>query len=272
MTVRRILSARAQVDGLLRGLVHAATYMAHADGVYGEAELDSLIDAVREVVRRAAGEAAVAELASSSRLLDWAREARGLLRTKGPAAVLDEVARALEGGFQRDALVVAYRICAADGAISPVEAEAFRRLASALGLTGVELEAVEAMARRVAADAHAGRDDGAAETLQALTARGWRAVSAEGLEAGWFDASVAYTAASGDVVRLDLDADAHALHVHLGAAHLVVPYGARLDDALALVDGARETLSASTLDVYLPKLSALCGGVFLERGGRLVRA
>jgi tellurite resistance protein len=279
MTVRKILSARSarpHVEQLLRGLVHAAVYMAHADGVYREVEVESLIDSVREVVTRAVGEEFLGELASTPRLLDWAREGRALLRTKGEAAFLEEVAKAFQGGFKRDALVVAYRICAADGAIKPAEAAAFRKLAHAMGLGGFELDALESMARRAAVDAHPGKDELGPAKLKALTTRGWRDPLADaraaGIETDWYDASVAYFAQSGDVIRLDLDADEHVLHLHLGPAHLVVPYGQRLDEVLALVHDARETLSATTLDVYLPKLTALCGDVYLERDGRLVRA
>lgn len=279
MTVRKILSARSarpHVEQLLRGLVHAAVYMAHADGVYREVEVESLVDSVREVVKQAVGEEFLGELASTPRLLDWAREGRALLRTKGEAAFLEEVAKAFQGGFKRDALVVAYRICAADGAIEPAEAAAFRKLAHAMGLSGFELDALESMARRAAVDAHPGKDELGPAKLKALTTRGWRDPLADaraaGIETDWYDASVAYFAQSGDVIRLDLDADEHVLHLHLGPAHLVVPYGQRLDEVLALVHDARETLSATTLDVYLPKLTALCGDVYLERDGRLVRA
>lgn len=275
MTVRKILSARPHVEGLLRGLVHAAVYMAHSDGVYREVEVESLIDSVREVVRTAVGEEFLGDLAATPRLLDWAREGRGLLRTRGEAAFLEEVAKAFQGGFKRDALIVAYRICAADGAIKPPEAEAFRKLAVAMGLTGQELDALESMASRAAADAQPGKDELGPAKLKALATRGWRDPLADaraaGIETDWYDASVAYFAQSGDVIRLDLDADEHALHVHLGTAHLVMPYGQRLDEVLALIHDARETLSATTLDVYLPKLSALCGDVYLERDGHLVR-
>lgn len=278
MTVRKILSARSarpHVEQLLRGLVHAAVYMAHSDGVYREVEVESLIDSVREVVKKAVGDELLGELASTPRLLDWAREGRGLLRTKGEAAFLEDVAQAFQGGFKRDALIVAYRICAADGAIKTAEASAFRKLANAMGLTGLELDALESMASRAAADAHPGKDELGPAKLKALTTRGWRDPLADaraaGIETDWYDASVAYFAQSGDVIRLDLDADEHALHLHLGAAHLVVPYGQRLDEVLALIHDARETLSGTTLDVYLPKLSALCGDVYLEREGHLVR-
>lgn len=279
MTVRKILSARTarpHVEALLRGLVHAAVYMAHSDGVFREVEVDSLIDSVRDVVRRAVGEEFLGELASTPRLLDWGREARAALRTRREADYLAEVADAFQGGFKRDALIVAYRICAADGAIKPPEAAAFRKLAQAMGLTGHELEALESMARRAAAAAHPGRDELGAAKVKALSTRGWRDPFADaraaGLEPEWFDASVAWFAPSGAVLRLDLDAEEHALHVHLGELHLVVPYGAKLDELLALVDDAKETLRAETLDVYLPKLKALCGDVFIERDGGLVLA
>lgn len=279
MTVRKILSARAarpHVEALLKGLVHAAVYMAHSDGVFREVEVDSLIDSVRDVVRRAVGEEFLGELASTPQLLDWGREARAALRTTKEEDYLAEVAQAFQGGFKRDALIVAYRICAADGAIKPPEAAAFRKLAQAMGLSGHELEALESMARRAAADAHPGPDALAVARVKALLTRGWRDPFADaraaGLEPDWYDASVAWFSPSGAVLRLDLDAEAHALHVHLGALHLVVPYGAKLDELLALVDDVKETLGPETLDVYLPRLTALCGDVFVERDGQLVRA
>ncbi|MEW5737604.1 MAG: hypothetical protein AB1938_01695 [Myxococcota bacterium] len=278
MTVRKILSApsaRPHVESLLRGLVHAAVYMAHSDGVYREVEVDSLIDAVRDVVKHAVGEESLGEVASTPRLLDWGREARALLRTKGEDAFLADVAKAFQGGFKRDALIVAYRICAADGKVKPSEAAAFRKLATAMGLEGLELEALEAIAQRTVADAHPGRDEVGVAKVKALLTRGWRDPYAElraaRLEPDWYDASVAWVNPSGAAVRLDLDAEGHTLHVHLGDVHLLVQYGAALDRVLALLDDAKETLSAATLDVYLPRLVHACPDVFLEREGHLVR-
>lgn len=278
MTVRKILSARSarpHVEPLLRGLVHAAVYMAHSDGVYREVEVDSLIDAVRDVVKGAVGEEALGELAATPRLLDWGREGRMLLRTRGEEAFLSEVAKAFQGGFKRDALLVAYRICAADGKVKPVEAAAFRKLATAMGLEGLELEALEAIAQRTVADAHPGRDEVGVAKVKALLTRGWRDpfadLHASHLEPDWYDASVVWVDPSGASVRLDLDADDHTLHVHLGDVHLLVQYGDALDQALAVLDDAKETLSVATLDVYLPRLVRACRDVYVDRGGHLVR-
>jgi hypothetical protein len=85
MTARKILSARLdrrRLESLLRGLVHAAVYMAQSDGVCREVEIDRLIDAVRDVVKNAVGGEVLGDGASTSRLLDWAREGRGLQRTR----------------------------------------------------------------------------------------------------------------------------------------------------------------------------------------------
>jgi tellurite resistance protein len=278
MTVRKILSARTarpHVEALLKGLVQAAVYMGRSDGVFREVEVDSLIDAVRDVVTRAVGEDFLGDLASTPRLLDWARQARALLRTESEDAFLADVAQAFQGGHKRDALIVAYRICAADGAITPAETTAFRKLARAMGLDGLELDALETMASRSAQASHPGRDDVGIAKVKALMTRGWRDPFADlrtaGLEPGQYDAAVAWVNTSGATVRLDLDAESHLLHVHLGEPHLVIPYGTKLDEVLALLDDVKETLTVATLDVYLPKLSVLCGDLFLERNGHLVR-
>jgi len=278
MTVRKLLAAKAarpQVEALLRGLVRAAVYVGRSDGVVREVEVDSLIDAVRDVVTRAVGAEALGDLASTPRLLDWAREARAKLRTSGEEAFLAEVAKAFEAGHKHDALIVAYRICAADGAIKPPEVAAFRKLAQAMGLAGLELDALESMASLSAAAAKPGRDETGVAKVRALLTRGWRDPFADvrlaGLEPGAYDAAVAWVNPSGPTVRLDLDAEGHLLHVHLGEPHLVVPYSDKLDEVLALLHDVKETMNAATLDVYLPRLHALCGDVFLERGGHLVR-
>jgi hypothetical protein len=72
-------------------------------------------------------------------------------------------------------------------------------------------------------------------------------------------------------VRLDLDAEGHTLHVHVDEAHLLVQYGQALDEVLAVLDDAKDTLAVATLGVYLPKLVHACRAVFIEREGRLAR-
>lgn len=283
MTVRKILSARSarpQVEALLRGLVRAAVYMARADGQFGEAEVESLIDSVREVVVAAIGEEYLQELASAPHLLDWARDARRELLQKGEAAYLADLASRFEGGFRKDALIVAYRIIAADGTIAPDEAEAFRKLSLAMGFQGNELDALESMASSTAKRAQPGRDEAALASFKSLYARGWSdpfaGLRASGIEVAWYDASAQHRGAAGWSLRLDLDAQERSLHLHFlegekEGPHLLLLYGERFDAVLDLIDGAKAELSPVTFDAWLPRLVAVCPDVFLERDGRLMK-
>lgn len=282
MTVRKILSARAarpQVAGMLKGLVRAAVYMGSSDGALDEAETESFIDSIRELVGAAVGEAHMRELASTSALLDEARSARVELRTKGGAAYLADLRSAFAGGFKRDALVVCWRVIAADGVVQPQEAEAFRRLAEAMGFTGDESSALETMARGTAAGAARGRDTAAIETMSELIDRGWKDpykdLRGKGIDVSWHDASVEYDSTTARL-RVDLDAVERVLHLHVTDAHgpgphVICLYGSQLHAVLALFDGAKETLTPASVPQLLVDLVALSDAVFIEREGRLVQ-
>jgi len=282
MTVRKILSARAakpQVASLLKGLVRAAVYLGRSDGSLSEAETESLIDSIRELVEGSVGQEHVRELASTAALLDEARVARAELRTKGEAAYLADVGHAFAGGFKRDAMVVCWRIIAADGVIKANEVEAFRRLASAVGFTGDEATALESMARGTAASAARGKDGAAIEGVGELLERGWldpyALVRAKGVDVAWHDASAEFASSAGRV-RIDLDALERVLHLHVTDAHgpgphVICLYGAQLHAVLALFDSVKATLTPSSVPQLLADLGALCDAVFIERDGRLVQ-
>lgn len=281
MMVRKILSARAarpQVDALLKGLVRAAVYMGRSDGALDEAEAESLIDSIREVLASAVGETHVRELASTARLLDEARVARVELRTKGEATYLADLAQDLSGGFKRDALVVCWRVIGADGVVRPEEAKAFHRLAAAMGFTGQEASALESMARGTAAGAAQGRDSAAVGGVEELLERGWVNPN---LDAGskaadaWHDASAEYRQGV-STLRVDLDAAERVLHLHVADphghdAHVICLYGTQLHPVLSLFDSVKATLTPGTMPQLLSDLSALSDAVFLERDGRLVQ-
>jgi tellurite resistance protein len=282
MTVRKILSARAarpQVASMLKGLVRAAVYMGRSDGTLDETEIDSFIDSIRELVVAAVGEAHVRELANTSLLLDEARAARVELRTKGEAAYLTELGSTFAGGFKRDALVVCWRVIAADGVVQPEEVEAFRRLAVAMGFTGDETTALESMARGTAAGAARGKDSAAIETMTELLEQGWkdpyRDLRAKGLEVSWHDASAEYDSAIARL-RVDLDAVERVLHLHVTdvhgpGPHVICLYGSQLHAVLALFDAAKSTLTPASVPQLLVDLVPLSDGLFIERDGRLVQ-
>lgn len=134
----------APLASVLRGLVRAAVYVASADGELGEAEAEALIDAIRELVDLAVGAGRGRQLARTSLLLDEARAARADLRRQGDGPYVSALGASFAHGLQREVLVVCWRVIAADGVFAPQEAEALRRLASAMGLARPELAAAEA--------------------------------------------------------------------------------------------------------------------------------
>jgi tellurite resistance protein len=267
--VRKILSARAarpRVAEMLEALVEAAAFIGRADGRFSEAELNVFIDSLREVVSAAVGDEAVESLASTPRLLDLARAARGKLLKQGRASFLEALAPRFPGAFARDGLILAYRIVLADGQVTPEEAAAFRELASAFGLEVAETEVLEALA-------HPGRGpagSAAVEQVNALRERGWVPVPDSAM-----DASARYPRPGG-ALDVELDATDGTLHVLVagdGAAgpHLLFRFGDALPGLLAVLEALKESLTPATLDEKLPALRAVCPDLFVERDGRFAR-
>lgn len=281
MTVRSILSARSarpQVAGMLRGLVRAAVFLGRADGHLGEAEVERLIDGVRDFVVKTVGEEHLADLASTSRLLDDARAARAALRVDGDLKYLEELAAAFPVAFRRDALIAAHHVVTADGAITPDEHAAFGRLAAALGISPEELPALEVMAEVLGVsrdddDAHL---EEAVDHLTNLTEHGWRDASAELKgELRWFDGCVAHDGPAARL-RLDLDARERVLHITVNGPnapgpHIICLYGHELHTVLTLIDRVKDRLNPANVPQLLADLVVPSEALFLERDGRLVQ-
>lgn len=286
MSIRKIFSARAaqpKVEAALQAIVKAAVFLGCADGSLEEVEVDSLVDGVREVARKAVGDALAAKLVPVPRLLDWARQALHDFASRGEAAFLEDTARALQGDFKRDALMVAFRVLAADHTIEPREEAAFRRLVAALGYEAQEKDALAQMAKASVAAMPHGPDAEGIELVKGLQHRGWKdpfvELRAAGVEVHWFDASLQYVPSSAPaktLLRVDLDAHERALHLHVTderdvGPHLILYYGKALPQLLQYLDSVKDSLSLASVEEHLRKLHALCPDLFLESEGRLVK-
>ncbi len=274
MSIRKILSARAarpMVEEMMASLVNAAVYIGGADGRFGEDELNVFIDSMREVVSSAVGESSLESLASTGRLLDQARAARKDLHVKGHVTFLTQLAHKFPPHFARDGLVLAYRIVLADGKVTDKEAAAFEALASALGVETTEIEVLKEMATHSETSSRQGHRGTSIELVQALETEGWTR-----LKDDHFDAGVLFKQADGGLLSLELDSGESVLHVHVNGAegkgpHLVCFFGDALPALLAVVNGLKSSLRASSLGEKLPAIRAVCSEVFVEHQGKFAR-
>ena len=141
-TIRALFSARSarpKVEASMRALVHAAVYLASADGHVEETEVEALVDGLRAVVARTVGPELLDDYAKVSTLLDEARAAMRTLKTGGEAPFLAGITRALEGDFKKDAVDVALAVVFADGKTTAKKQTALDRLSQALGLSSPDV-------------------------------------------------------------------------------------------------------------------------------------
>ncbi len=270
MTVRKILSARnarPKVDEMLDALVEAAVFIGRADGRFGEEELETFIDSMREVVRAAVGDEFLDSLGATSGLLDRARKARRALMTMGAEKYLAELAPKFPGAFARDGLVLAYRIVLADGKVTSREAETFEQLATALGLEVEETHVLRELASKSESASKRGHQGESIEAVLALSDKGWQRLPAN----ADYDAGVMYGA-----LTLELDAGESALHVHVRGddsqgPHLVCLFGEQLGGLLAVLDSVKHDFTTATLGEKLPAIRAVCGEVFVEHQGKFAK-
>jgi nucleoid DNA-binding protein len=281
MTVRSILSARSarpHVEAMLRGLVRAAVYLGRADGQLSEAEVERLIDSVRELVTNEIGAEHVGELANVGRLLDEARAARVALSRGGEAKYLVDLNSCFEAGFRREALIIARRVIAADARIAPGEIAAFGKLSAALGFNAEETAALETMAASTWSEDDEHLEE-AIEQVMGFIKRGWHdafpELKAAGYELRWFDAGVAYTS---KVARLRVDLAAQERVVHINVMelngvgpHIICIYGTGLHAVMSLLDQVKDSVTPATVPELLSDLIGRCDALFLERDGRLVQ-
>ncbi len=279
--IRKIFSAkaaRAKLDAAVEATVRAAVYLGASDGTLSEQEVEALVDGVRAVARSVAGDDYVREKVTVPRLMDLAREALHARAAKGDAAYLAELARALHGDFKRAALLVAWRVVAGDGAITPREEAAFHRVAQAVDLEGPERAALLSMARATTRRPEQPLDEAGRRSLLALVGRGWTDAFASlkepGVEVRWSDAAVTHEQASGTLVRLDLDAVDRAVHLHVTdrherGPHVIFFYGDALPALLDVVDRLKDALSPEDVGPGLKQLVAACPRAFREEHGRL---
>lgn len=282
--IRKIFSAkaaRAQLDAAVEATVRAAVYLGAADGTLSEQEVEALVDGVRAVARSVAGDDYVREKVTVPRLMDLAREALHARAAKGDAAYLAEVAAALQGDFKRAALLVAWRVIAGDGAITPREEAAFHRLAGEVELDELERAALLSMARATTRRPEQPLDKAGRQALLALVGKGWADAFASlkepGVEVRWSDAAVTHEQATGTLVRLDLDAVDRTLHLHVTdrherGPHLIFFYGDALPALLEVVDRLKDTLSHEDVGPGLKQLVAVCPRAYREEHGRLLAA
>ena len=270
MTVRKILSARTarpKVDEMLEALVEAAVFIGRADGRFGEEELDTFIDSMREVVRAAVGEEFLDSLGATSGLLDRARKARRTMLSIGREKYLEQLAPKFPGAFARDGLVLAYRIVLADGEVTSNEAEAFEQLAKALGVEVEETQLLKKLAAKSEVARQRGKAGESIEAVLALSEKGWqrRPASDE------YDASVSHAA-----LTLELDAGESALDVFVRDAdgngpQLRCLFGESLGGLLAVLDSVKGELTPGTLGEKLPALRAVCPEVFVAHAGKFAK-
>jgi|GEM_PF-6316904 tellurite resistance protein len=278
MTVRKILSARTarpKVEGMLQALVEAAVFIGGADGRFGEEELDVFIDSMREVVSAAVGDEFLDSMASTSKLLDQARQARKELLARGGTAFLLQLVPKFPGAFARDGLVLAYRVVLADGKVTEKEAQAFEALASALGVEVSEVQVLKELATKAEHASKQGHRGASIEQLGKLVEHGWTKLPA-GQEHG-FDVGMEHVQATGGgKLTLELDSAESVLHVHVfdstgKGPHLVCLFGDALPALVAVLDGLRDTLTVATLGEKLPAIRAVCPEVFVEHEGKFAR-
>ena len=270
MTVRKILSARAarsQVDEMLDALVEAAVFIGRADGRFGEEELETFIDSMREVVRAAVGEEFLDSLGATSGLLDRARRARRTLLELGREKYLEQLAPKFPGSFARDGLVLAYRIVLADGEVTANEATAFEDLAKALGVEVEETQVLKELASKSEVARQSGSVGTNVDAVLALSDKGWQRKPAS----DEYDAAVHYGA-----VTLELYAKEAALDVFVRDADGSGPqlrclFGENLGGLLAVLDSMKGDFTPAKLGEKLPALRAVCPEVFVAHQGKFAK-
>ena len=274
MSVRKILSARAarpMIEAMMASLVDAAVYIGGADGRFGEDELNVFIDSMRAVVSSVVGEGSLESLASTARLLDQARAARKDLHVKGNVTFLAQLAHKFPPHFARDGLVLAYRIVLADGEVTGKEAAAFEALAASLGVEATETQVLKEMATHGDTASRQGHRGTSIELVKTLEREGWTR-----LEDDHFDAGVLFKQTDGGLLSLELDSGESVLHVHVNGAegkgpHLVCFFGDGLPALLAVLNGIKASLRASSLGEKLPAVRAVCSEVFVEHQGKFAK-
>lgn len=270
MTVRKILSARAarsQVDDMLDALVEAAVFIGRADGRFGEEELETFIDSMREVVRAAVGDEFLETLGATSGLLDRARRARRTLVDVGREKYLEQLAPKFPGAFARDGLVLAYRIVLADGEVTTNEAKAFEDLARALGVEVEETHVLQDLAAKSEVARQGGGGGAHVDAVLALSEKGWQRKPASDA----YDAAVHFGA-----MTLELNARESALDVFVRDADGAGPqlrclFGENLAGLLAVLDSMKNDFTPARLGEKLPAIRAVCPEVFVAHAGKFAK-
>ncbi|MGV3622866.1 MAG: TerB family tellurite resistance protein [Archangium sp.] len=270
MTVRKILSARgarSQVEGMLDALVEAAAFIGRADGRFGEEELETFIDSMREVVRAAVGDEFLDTLGATSGLLDRARRARRMMLELGREKYLEQLAPKFPGAFARDGLVLAYRIVLADGEVTPAEADAFEQLAKTLGVEVEETQVLKELATRSEVARLKGATSESVDAVLKLSEKGWARRPASDA----YDAAVHFGA-----MTLELDAKESALDVFVrdpegNGPHFRCLFGENVAGLLAVLDSMKIELTPATLGEKLPAIRAVCPEVFVAHQGKFAK-
>lgn len=274
--IRPLFSARAAEPRVLQALeaiVKAAIAMGRADGQFSQAELEALVDAVRDVAAAAVGPDRVQQVAPTPRLMDWARQGVHQLRTEGRDALVAQVASLLSGDFRRHALGVAVRVIAADGVMTEKELDAFRHLARAVHLQEAEQDLLETLAR--AGRRGIVRDDDV-EAVRSLLRRGWTQArpGAPGAPA-WYDVWATYRGPQASL-RVELDAPERVLHLHVESpdaapVHALFAYGLSLAPLVDAIDADRDGVTPATVHSHLARWVAQAPDTFVEADGVLRR-
>lgn len=135
--LRHLFSARAarpKIEGAVRAIVRVAVYLAGADGVIGESELEALVDGVRRHLGTLVGVENVESYVTLSSLLDEAREARRVRNVLSEDDYLQSLHQALEGNLRAAAVQVAVDVIRADGKLMPTEITGLAKLCATLGV------------------------------------------------------------------------------------------------------------------------------------------
>lgn len=262
------------------GDVAGACYcIAAADGELHESEAQQLAKQVHELVGASVTFEEIERLVS---------EAHDELARAGLAAYLRGLGAGLSEEARAQLLGAAAAIAAADGALAKEERHVYFKLAAALDFSheraDVILTAVTAPApetqRSASSASFASQAEETGQIAAALGAAGWTDPLASLVEAGigvegFGAAAFQYANERGALLRLEHHPEGREVHLRLTDASdvgtdLVVPYGSKLPELLALVVGAQDEASPGEFGRLAREIAGAFPEAREQRDGALV--
>jgi uncharacterized tellurite resistance protein B-like protein len=252
-------------------LAGACYCVAAADGELHESEARQLAEQVHEL----AGEGH-----SIDDIERMVREAHEGLERGGLDAYLRGLGRGMSVEARSQLLGAAAAIAGADGTLAKEERYVYFKLAAALGFrhdnADAILSAVTAAPPVTKRSASLEGGPPSAETARlsaALRAAGWtdprEPLVEAGIEVGGFGAAVfQYRGPGGALLRLEHHPEEQTLHFRVTdeadvGSDLVILYGAKLDELLAVVVAMQDELTPQNLDEHRRKIADVCPDVRL---------